>query len=192
MKENKLLYGICKIIYSFLLKMLYRPKAKGKENIPKEGSLIFAGNHRHAFDPVMVMSNTNRTVHFMAKEELFKGLHGMLFNNLGLIKVYRDKIKNTTSIIEAEKVLQNAGTIGIFPEGTRNRTDKPLLKFKAGAVKLAKRTNTKIIPFVIRGKYKLFRKGLEIEFGEPIDINQMDINYANDYLKNRILKLYER
>ena len=48
MKENKNhLYKICKIIYSVLLKILYRPTVYGIENIPKEGSLIFAGNHRH-------------------------------------------------------------------------------------------------------------------------------------------------
>ena len=63
MKENKVLYKILKLIYSPLLKILYRPKALGVENIPKDGAIIFAGNHRHAFDPVVVMTHTKRTVH---------------------------------------------------------------------------------------------------------------------------------
>ena len=85
MKKNKShLYKICKIIYSVLLKILYRPTVYGIENIPKEGSLIFAGNHRHALDPIVVMSNTNRIVHYMAKEELFKGLHGIIFKKIGI------------------------------------------------------------------------------------------------------------
>lgn len=62
MKENKKLYKFLKTIYSKLLKILYRPVAYGVENIPEEGPIIFAGNHRHAFDPIVVMTHTNRIV----------------------------------------------------------------------------------------------------------------------------------
>lgn len=188
MKEN-ILYKICKIIYTVLLKILFRPKAYGKENIPNEGALIFAGNHRHAFDPVVVMSNTKRQVHYMAKEELFKGIHGLIFKNIGLIKVNRDKT-NPGAVLSAEQILKNGGTIGIFPEGTRNRTENKILKFRTGAVRIAKNTNTKILPFAIRGKYKLFRKGIEIEFGKPIDVSNMEVEEANSYLEQEVLKLY--
>lgn len=190
MKEKgEVLYKVCKIIYTVLLKILFRPKVYGKENIPDEGALIFAGNHRHAVDPVVVMSSTKRIVHYMAKEELFKGLHGILFKKIGLIKVHRGK-SNPAAIMEAENILKNGGTIGIFPEGTRNRSENKLLKFRYGAVRLANKTNTPIIPFAIRGKYKLFRKGVELEFGEPIDISNMNTEDANSYLEQEVLKLY--
>ena len=192
MKEKNVWYDICKIIYIPLLKILFRPKAYGKENIPKEGRLIFAGNHRHAVDPVVVMSNTKRKVHFMAKESLFKGFHGWIFKKIGLIKVHRNRVENANSVKVAEEILNNNGTIGIFPEGTRNRTENDLLKFKEGAVKISKNTNSKIIPFAISGKYRLFRKGLEIEFGKPIEINDMEIEEANEKLENEVLKLYKR
>jgi len=189
MKQSKnYLYKICRIIYSTLLKIIYRPKALGMENIPSDGAIIFAGNHKHAVDPTMVMSNTKRIVHYMAKEELFRGLHGIIFNRIGLIKVYRDR-KNPKAVIEAEEILKNGGTIGIFPEGTRNKTDEELLKFRPGAVKIAKKTNTKIVPFCIKGKYKLFRKGVTIEFGKPIDVSKMEVEEANEYLKNEVLNL---
>lgn len=139
MKENKNhLYKICKLIYSVLLKILYRPTVYGIENIPKEGNLIFAGNHRHALDPIVVMSNTNRIVHYMAKEELFKGLHGIIFKKIGLIKIYRNR-SNPLAVIEAENILKEGGTIGVFPEGTRNRTENELLKFRHGTVVIAKK-----------------------------------------------------
>lgn len=67
MKENQKLYKILKAVYSRLLKTLYKPTTQGTENIPKNGPIIFAGNHIHAFDPIMVMTHTNRTVHYMAK-----------------------------------------------------------------------------------------------------------------------------
>ena len=187
-KHEKLLYKICKIIYKVLLKILYRPKVYGKENIPNTGSLIFAGNHKMAVDPTLVMSSTNRIVHYMAKEELFKGFHGWLFNKIGLIKIDREK-SNVVAILKAEEILKEGG---IFPEGTRNKTDNELLKFKLGAVKMAKETATKIQPFSIRGQYKLFRKGVELEFGKTIDITNMEINEANEYLKNEILKFLRK
>lgn len=191
MKENKKLYKFLKIIYSSLLKILYKPTAHGTENVPEEGPIIFVGNHRHAFDPIVVMTHTSRIVHYMAKESLFKGIHGKIFESIGLIKVHRNK-NNLMSIIEAEEILKQGGAIGIFPEGTRNRTNQELLKFRHGAVAIAKETNSKIIPFAIKGKYRVFKKGLSIEFGEPVDISQMEIEEANDYIKNEVLNIFRK
>jgi len=189
MKVNKIVYNFLKIICKPLFKILFRPKVYGKENIPNNGGLIFAGNHKHALDPVLVIINTKRFVHFMAKEEVSKGLHGKLFDLIGIIRVYKDRNKNITSVIEAQNLLQTGGTLGIFPEGTRNKTKEVLQNFKTGTVIMAQKTKSQILPFAIRGNYKLFRKGLEIEYGKPIDVSNLDIQDANNYLKNEVLKL---
>ncbi len=84
------------------------------------------------------------------------------------------------------------GAVGIFPEGTRNRTNQELLKFKYGAVKIAKKTNTPIIPFAIKGNYKPFRKGLSIEFGKPVNISKMEVEEANNYIKNEVLNILRK
>lgn len=192
MKEKKnYLYKFLKIICNILIKIIFRPNVIGKENIPEEEPIIFVGNHKHAVDPVLVMISTKRMVHYMAKEELFNGLHGMIFEKIGLIKIHRGK-NNLLAIMEAEKILKNNGAIGIFPEGTRNKTEKELLKFRHGAVAIASKTNSKIVPFAIRGKYKIFRKGLEIEFGNPINIKGMEIEEANKYLKNEVLEILRK
>ena len=191
MKENKVLYKTLKLIYSPLLKILYRPKALGTENIPKDGAIIFAGNHRHAFDPVVVMTHTKRTVHYMAKESLFKGLHGMILKSIGLIKIYRSK-GNSMAVKEAIDILKNGGTVGVFPEGTRNKTDEELLRFRSGTVRIAKQSNTKIVPFAIKGGYKIFRKDLVIEFGKPVDVSNMETEEANDYIRNEVLKMFRK
>ena len=189
MKERKVIYNVLKSVSVILLKIVFRPKVYGKENIPKTGAIILAGNHKHALDPIVVVSGTKRFVHFMAKEEVSGGLHGKIFDLVGIIRVYRDKSKNIASVLEAEDMLKSGGTLGIFPEGTRNRTDKPLLKFRIGTVSMATKTETQIVPFAIRGNYRIFRKGLEIEFGKPVDVGKMEIQEANDYLKDEVLKL---
>lgn len=190
-KEKNFMYRLLKPIYTVLLKILFRPQIIGKENIPEDEALIFAGNHKHAVDPTMVMMSTNRVVHYMAKEELFKGIHGWLFNKIGLIKVYRGK-SNPQAVIEAEKILKKGGTVGIFPEGTRNRSNEELLKFRHGTVAIAQKTNTLILPFAIKGRYKLFRKSVVLEFGKPIDVSKMDLEEANEYLRNEVLNLLRK
>ena len=189
MKENKVLYNIVKGICSVILRILYWPKVYGKKNIPKEGSFILAGNHKHAYDPVLAMINTKRIIHYFAKEEVSGGFHGFIMRKIGTIIVYKDRNKNVTSVMEAEKILKNGGVIGIFPEGTRNRTDKPIQKFKTGTVNMAQKTNTIIVPFAIRGTFKIFKKGLEIEYGKPLDVSNIEVEEANDLLKNEVLKL---
>ena len=190
-KEKNIVYNLIKPIYTILLKIIFRPKVIGKENIPRDGALIFAGNHKYAVDPTMVMMSTKSIVHYMAKEELFRGLHGLLFKKIGLIKVYRGR-SNPNAVIEAEKVLNNGGTIGIFPEGTRNKGTEELLKFRHGAVAIAKKTGTPILPFAIKNKYKIFRKSVVLEFGKPIDVSNMGTEEANEYLRNEVLRILRK
>lgn len=190
-KGNDKSYKFYTSFATFLFKFLYKPQVIGKENIPEDGALIFAGNHKHAFDPLMVIMSTNRIVHYMAKNELFKGPVGLIFDKIGLIRIYPNK-SNQMAVIDAENVLNQGGTIGIFPEGTRNRTEKELLNFKRGTVRMAKATNTKILPFAIRGDYKLFRKSVVIEFGKTIEVSQMEIEEANSYLKEEVLNLLRK
>ena len=89
-------------------------------------------------------------------------------------------------LYEGVKFIMKEGLDAIYSK------ENELLKFRHGTVLIAKRTSTPIIPFAIRGKYRLFRKGLEIEFGQPIDVTKMEIEEANDYLKDKVLKLLRK
>ena len=191
MKENRVLYRILKVICGTILKVLYRPKVYGAENIPETGGVVFVSNHKHAFDPVVVMTFTSRFVHYLAKESIFRGIHGKMLESIGIIKVDRSK-RNPLAVMSAENVLSAGGAIGIFPEGTRNRTEEPLLKFKTGAVRMAQNTNALIIPCAIRGEFKVFKKGLEIEYGKPLEVSGMTVEEANDFVKNEVLSLLRK
>lgn len=171
MKEkDTLFYKIVKPIVWFLIKLLYRPQVIGLNNINKEGRALLAGNHTKWLDPVMIVGITNRQVHFLAKEELFHGLTKPIVKGMGCVPVNR-KIHDKNALQSAYNYLNNDLCVGIFPEGTINRTDKTIMNFKIGAVKACNKTDTKLVPFVITGKYKLFRKGIKIEFLKPIKIS---------------------
>ena len=69
--KNPILYRVLKPAAVFLFRIAYRPKIYGKENIPKSGAVVLAGNHKKFWDCFMVMAGTGRCVHFLAKSELF-------------------------------------------------------------------------------------------------------------------------
>ena len=177
-------------------KIVYRYKVIGKENIPKEGSVLFCGNHRSNLDPPMMVIACPRKMRFIAKEELKNNL---LFRYLcyvyEAIYVKRDS-KDISSLKEALKELKNGGCIGIFPEGTRNGMQKNDGKMKNGATYMSLKTNSKIVPIGIKGEPKPFHK-ITINFGKPLDFEQLlkDKNIkeaeeiATEKLKEEIIKL---
>lgn len=166
---SELFYKIVKPLLSFLFKILYRPTIIGLENIPSTGGVILAGNHTKWLDPIMLISITKRPIHFLAKEELFHGPMKIIVKNMGCIPVNR-KIHDKDALTLGYKTLENQKVIGIFPEGTINRTKDVIMPFKIGAVKMANKTNSFLVPFTITGKYKLFRKNIRIEFLSPYKV----------------------
>ena len=185
MKEP-LLYKLL-IPLNKLFILLYRPTYINKENIPKTGSIILAGNHTSKLDPLLLMSSTNRCIHYLAKIELFKGPKKIFFRNLGIIQEDRSK-KNPEAINKANENLNNNKVIGIFPESTINKTNNIIMPFKYGTVKMAKETNSFIVPFAITKKYKLLKKSVTISFGEPYKVTE-DIEVENNKLENKVIEL---
>lgn len=175
-------------------KAVYRPALTGTEYIPENGRVILAGNHTNYFDCLLVASATKRCVHYLAKDELMKGPLKIIFGSLGIIPVNRRQ-KDKAALETAEAMLNEEKLIGIFPEGTINRTDDIIMPFKFGAVKMAKDTATPIVPFVISGKYKPFKRSVKIRFFEPVTVGE-DLEKANNNLmetvKNEIVREGEK
>lgn len=186
---KSIFYVIIKCILTPLFFLIFRPKVVGKNNIPKNGSVVLAGNHTNNLDSVMLIAVVSRQVHFLAKIELFKGIFGVIVRGLGYIPVNR-KIHDKDALKSAKDVLSEGSVIGIFPEGTINRTNDIIMPFKIGAVKMAKDTNSKIVPFVITGKYNLVGKGIKIEFLEAIEVRDV-LDKENDKLMKIISKELE-
>lgn len=180
-KKEPGVYRFLRPIVSFLFKLLYRPTIIGKENIPKEGRVVICSNHMNNLDCIIIIASTKRCIHFLAKDELFNSKMGWFFRGLGLIPVNR-RTKDGNALAKAIEYLNDDKTIGIFPEGTFNKSNDPILPFKIGAVKMAHDTNTVIVPCVLKGKYKIFRKSITAEYFEPISIDTDNLDDANKML----------
>ena len=151
-------------------KIYYRAQINGLENIPKEGAIIFCGNHRSYLDPPLIVCTAKRDMHFLAKEELAKN---PFLNFLGwvfeAIHVKRDE-KDVTAIKESLKVLKKGECIALFPEGTRNVIQKGE-KVKEGVAFFAVRSGAKVLPCGIKGGTKENKK-VTITYGKPLDYTQ--------------------
>ena len=182
--KDKLFYKIVRPIIIILIKIFYPPQVLGLDNIPKEGRILLAGNHTKWLDPIMMVSVVKRQIHFLAKEELFHGYTKVIVKGMGCVPVNR-KIHDKDALQGAIDYLNNDLCVGIFPEGTINKTDEVIMPFKIGAVKACSEANTKLVPFVITGKYKIFRKNVKIEFLKPMTISN-DLEKSNQELMNKI------
>ena len=183
-----ILYRVIRTLGYPIFLLLYRPEFEGRNNIPKSGSVILAGNHTNNLDAAIMLAGPKRVVHMLAKKELFKNkISNAFFRSMGCIPVDR-KIHDENAKSEAIEVLKNNEVIGIFPEGTVNRTNDIILPFKYGAVSFAKKTGAYIVPFTITGKYKLFRRSIKITYGKPYKVND-DLEIENKKLMNIITKM---
>lgn len=191
-KEKKKLpefgYKVIRAVLGPIFNLYYNPKVIGKENIPTDGPILICGNHKHVYDQCPIILSTKRVVHYMAKKEYFDGKMAWFFKMAGCISVNRS-IKDEKAKEQAIDVLKDNGAIGLFPEGTRNKTKEFLLPFKFGAVSMAQKTNATIVPFGLTGDYKFRSKNLTIRFGKPFKVGDMTLEEANKKLYNEIGRL---
>lgn len=138
----------------------------GRENIP-EGPVILAGNHSSISDPIWIIACADLPVipRTMAKKELLeKPILGWLLRGLGVFPVDREG-SDVGAIKTAMKTIRDGNKLLIFPEGTRVRKGKKSEPHN-GAMLIATRMQTKVLPIYVTAKKKLFRK-IDVVFGEP-------------------------
>ncbi len=159
-------YSIAKVIVRFFLIFVFRLERRGAENVPEEGGVILAFNHRSFWDPVAAAIMSKRHLHFMAKNELFKNpVFGGLIKSLGAFPVSRGR--NDIGAIKASmKILRGGEAMLIFPEGRRVKDGKKE-KAKPGVSMIAHLAKVPVVPVNISGEYKWLHK-ITVTYGKPI------------------------
>lgn len=187
-ENTELGYKILTPLMRCAFKLYYNPTIIGAEKIPEDSAIVIACNHKHVYDQCLTIMATKRVIHYMAKKEYFDGMLAPLFKAVGCIPVDRSR-KDFSSAKSALSVLKKDGAIGIFPEGTRNKTDQFLLPFKMGTVSMARKTDAYIVPCGLTGDYTFRSKNLTIRYGEPFKVGNMTPEEANAKLKSEIERL---
>ena len=148
------LRGIVKGALFAFFKVVYRAKIVGTENIPKDGALIFCGNHRSYLDPPLREATGKRNMRFLAKEELY---NNKFLAFLGWV-------------FEAIPVKRDEKDVAAIKTSSRNGREKGQ-KVKDGVAFFAVRSGAKVIPCGIKGGTKGDWK-MTITYGKPLDYSE--------------------
>jgi 1-acyl-sn-glycerol-3-phosphate acyltransferase len=152
----------------------------GKENLPdpSDGGYIIYANHRSLLDIPIAGRASGRKLSWVAKAALgripvfgwtLKRIH-MLVDRGGGPDAARQMVTEAVSRLNSGEIL------AIFPEGTRNKTQQPILPFKKGAFILAKHNGAKLVPMAIHNSGNLWPSGsfvpkpgiVKVAIGRPI------------------------
>jgi len=160
----------------FVLMVVGRWKASGRENVPATGALIVVSNHLNNADPpILAAGIARRRIRFMAKIEIFKLPFGMVPRLYGAFPVRRFEA-DLAAMLNAERLLKRGEVLGMFPEGTRSRTGY-LGKPHPGTAMIALRSGATVLPCAITGTevlknpLNLLRKPrITVTIGEPIQV----------------------
>ena len=132
-----------------------RVTIKGREHFEKGKNYVVVFNHNALLDVPLsapYVPGANKTI---AKASFAKAPLFGYFYKRGSVLVDRTNERSRTKSYEAMKsVLRRGMHMCIYPEGTRNRTDKPMKEFYDGAFKLTVDSKKDVMPCVIIGTKK--------------------------------------
>jgi 1-acyl-sn-glycerol-3-phosphate acyltransferase len=166
------------ILLGPLLRLIYRPRARGLENIPRSGGFILAANHISFVDSLFMPLVCPRPVVFLGKSDYFKSWRTRwFFKAVNVIPVQREGgSAGEAAILAGIQALREGKVVGIYPEGTRS-PDGRLYRGKTGVARMALEAQVPVIPVSIRGtdevmpldaKAPRLSGRVRVEFGKPL------------------------
>lgn len=182
----------------------------GRENLPKEGPLIFAPTHRSRWDPFTLgyaagRDITGRDLHFMVSANEMLGIQGWFIRRMGGFPVDTDH-PGISSIRHGIELLQEEKVLVMFPEGNifRENCIQPL---KPGFARIALQAEAsksnlgiKVVPIAIKYSQEIPHRGcnVAINIGSPLKVADYRGNNAKrsaqrltEDLQASLTKLYE-
>ncbi|MET9255984.1 lysophospholipid acyltransferase family protein [Streptomyces sp. NPDC003717] len=181
-------FAFIKATFGSLMRLMFRPRVEGVENIPGDGPVILAGNHVTFIDSVILPLVCERQVHFIGKDSYVtgKGVKGRVmawfFTGVGMIPVDRDGGRGgVAALMTGRRILEEGRVFGIYPEGTRS-PDGRLYRGRTGIARLTLMTGAPVVPFAMIGTDRLQPGGaglprpgrVTVRFGEPMEFSRYE------------------
>ena len=159
-----------------LIYRVFRLRAEGVENLPKEGGFVLAANHTSNLDPwpLAMPLWPRRYLRFMAKSELYWWPLGSIITAAGGFPVRRGEA-DVEAIRTAVELAREGYIVAMFPHGTRQR--KGLVKKHrprphSGAARIALEAAVPLVPAAIAGTGRISRlEQLRVRYGRPMEID---------------------
>jgi 1-acyl-sn-glycerol-3-phosphate acyltransferase len=176
------------------LQTLFRLRAEGLDNVPRDGGFVLAANHLSNFDPwpLGMPLWPRRYLRFMAKSELFWWPLGPIIRAGGAFKVRRGE-RDIEAIKTAVELVRAGNVVVMFPHGTRQRkglVKKHQPRAHTGAARIALEGDVPLVPAAIAGTDRLSRLGpLRVRYGTPLPLDGLDPRRATEALMTEIERL---
>lgn len=181
---------------------------EGKEKLPqnKKERLVFMSNHVSKFDPMTCNSVLKGyDVSWIGKRSLFSmPLINRYLYKICFMPIDREDLRQSLKVIrQAVKYIEeDQCSVGIYPEGTRNTTDDPVLPCKAGSMKIAYLSKKPIVVmsvvntdrvvknFLLRRTHVYIRICEVIPYEKYKDMDTQDLaSYIEQILRDNILEI---
>lgn len=178
-------YRLMKAVLGPILRLLFKVRVEGIENVPATGPVILASNHLSFSDSIFLPLVLKRRVTFVAKAEYFEQRKtAWFFRATGQIPVKRGGGPASQRALDAaQEVLDAGGVFAIYPEGTRS-PDGRLYKGRTGVARLALDAKSPVVAVAMIGTREAqpigqikpnFFSPVTIKFSKPMSFER----YAN-------------
>lgn len=170
------IFWIAFVIAFIPFTIIFPTIVKGRKNLPKKQGYIVCVNHTTSIDAPLLDVKLIKRIRFLGKKELCKNKLTTWGHTkvLGTIPVDRGSA-DIAAVRNVLGVLKKGGIVGIFPEGTRNKsanTDE-LQELKSGAIMFASKAGVPIVPIIYVKKPRVFCLN-KLIIGEPFYVEGED------------------
>jgi 1-acyl-sn-glycerol-3-phosphate acyltransferase len=166
-------YTLARIVLTLPTLLIYRVRAIGVENVPRQGALVLAPNHFSQMDHFFAGVYLRRKIRFMAKSQMFgPPVLTYVYKHGGVFPVRRgqhdeEAFKTAYELLDQEEMLL------VYAEGGRSRSQE-LGEPKPGIGRIALESGAPIVPVAIhgsarvRGWKRLHFPKVTVQFGKPM------------------------
>ncbi|MDX6634099.1 MAG: 1-acyl-sn-glycerol-3-phosphate acyltransferase [Solirubrobacterales bacterium] len=166
-------YTLARIVLTLPTILLWRVRAIGLNNVPKQGSLVLAPNHFSQMDHFFIGLYLRRKIRFMAKSQLFgPRVLTYIYKHGGVFPVRRGH-HDEEAFETVRQLLDQGEMLLVYAEGGRMRSQQ-LGEPKPGIGRIALESGVPIVPVAIKGSErarqwkKLRFPKTTVQFGEPL------------------------
>lgn len=169
------------------LKVFFRLKAEGLENLPEKGPYIITPNHASYLDAFCIggalPSRIFIYLYSLGMQRYFTGRFGESFARLAHVIPIDTEIYLNKALQLSSYILRNGKSLLIFPEGGRS-IDGELMEFKKGVGILSRELDIPVVPACIEGAFEALPRGsawpkftgITVKFGKPLYPSDVDMS----------------
>ena len=192
----KIGYRAAWLILRVFFRLYLRWRVYNPERVPRTGPVILASNHASFLDPPLVGSALPRSIHYLARESLFRfPVVGAVLRYWDAVPVDRESGAGGLKVI-LERLFGGAGII-LFPEGTRS-ADGNFLPARSGVGLAVIKSDAPVVPVRIFGSYQAWGRHMKlprphqviVKFGKPMDFSALRAE-AQNAAKPRVKEIYQ-